>query len=62
MRHDHDPFYQEIYVKKRITPDMRFLEKMAVLAKVEKEISKIRKKTPAFPWPRWAARNFLKIC
>jgi chorismate synthase len=48
MRHDHDPFYQEIYVKKRITPDMRFLEKMAVLAKVEKEISKIRKKAPAF--------------
>ena len=48
MRHDHDPFYQEIYVKKRITPDMRFLEKMAVLAKVEKEIPKIRKKAPSF--------------
>jgi len=48
MRHDHDPFYQEIYVKKRITPDMRYLEKMAVLAKVEKEIPQIRKKAPAF--------------
>lgn len=48
MRHDHDPFYQEIYVKKRITLDMRFLEKMAVLSKVEKEIPKIRKKAPAF--------------
>jgi chorismate synthase len=48
MRHDHDPFYQEIYVKKRITPDMRFLEKMAVLSRVEKEISTIRKKAPAF--------------
>ena len=48
MRHDHDPFYQEIYVKQRITPDMRFLEKMAILAQVENEIQEIRKKAPAF--------------
>lgn len=48
MRHDHDPFYQEIYVKERINPDMRFLEKMAVLAQVEKEIDEIRKKAPPF--------------
>jgi chorismate synthase len=48
MRHDHDPFYQEIYVKKRITQDMRFLEKMAILAQVENEIQEIRKKAPAF--------------
>ncbi len=48
MRHDHDPFYQEIYVKGRITPDMRFLEKMAVLAQVENEIQEIRKKAPPF--------------
>ncbi len=47
MRHDHDPFYQEIYVKGRITPDMRFLEKMAILAQVEKEIEAIRGKAPA---------------
>ena len=48
MRHDHDPFYQEIYVKGRITLDMRFLEKMAVLAQVENEIQDIRKKAPPF--------------
>ena len=48
MRHDHDPFYQEIYVKGRITPEMRFLEKMAVLAQVEKEIQEIRRKAPPF--------------
>ncbi len=46
MRHDHDPFYQEIYVNKRINPEMRFLEKTAVLAEVEKEIDEIRSKTP----------------
>ncbi len=48
MRHDHDPFYQEIYVKKMITQDMRFLEKMAILAQVENEIQEIREKAPAF--------------
>jgi len=48
MRHDHDPFYQEIYVKGRIKPEMRFLEKMAVLARVENEIQEIRKKAPPF--------------
>jgi chorismate synthase len=48
MRHDHDPFYQEIYVRGRITPDMRFLEKMAVLAQVENEIQEIRRKAPPF--------------
>jgi chorismate synthase len=47
MRHDHDPFYQEIYIKGRISPDMRFLEKMAILAQVEKEIEEIRGKAPA---------------
>ena len=46
MRRDLDPFYQEIYVKGRINSDMRFLEKMAVLAQVEKEIEDIRAKTP----------------
>ena len=42
MRHDYDPFYQNIYVKGRIKPEMRFLEKMAVLAQVEQEIDPIR--------------------
>jgi len=44
MRRDLDPFYQEIYVKGRITGEMRFLEKMAVFAQIEKEIDKIRGK------------------
>lgn len=46
MRHDLDPFYQEIYVKDRINPDMRFLEKMAIFAQIEKEIDDIRAKAP----------------
>jgi chorismate synthase len=48
MRHDHDPFYQEVYVKGRINMDMRFLEKTRVLAEIEKEIDAIRDKTPDF--------------
>jgi chorismate synthase len=46
MRNDLDPFYQEIYVKNRITPEMRFLEKMRILAEIEKEIDAIRQKAP----------------
>jgi chorismate synthase len=46
MRHDLDPFYQELYVKGRLTMDMRFLEKAAVLAQVEKEIDQIRDRAP----------------
>ena len=46
MRHDLDPFYQELYVKGRLTMDMRFLEKAAVFAQVEKEIDIIRDKAP----------------
>ncbi len=46
MRHDLDPFYQEIFVNGRLTPEMRFLEKMAVLAQVENEIDDIRAKAP----------------
>ncbi|MDP7286799.1 MAG: chorismate synthase [Phycisphaerae bacterium] len=42
MRCDYDPFYQEVYVKGRITPEMRFLEKMAVFAQIEQEIDPIR--------------------
>jgi chorismate synthase len=47
MRHDLDPFYQELYVKGRLTMGMRFLEKAAVMAQVEKEIDIIRDKAPA---------------
>jgi chorismate synthase len=46
MRRDLDPFYQELYVKNRINMDMRFLEKVAVLAQIEKEIDVIRTKEP----------------
>ncbi len=46
MRHDLDPFYQEIYVKGRVNMDMRFLEKTRILAEIEQEIDDIRAKTP----------------
>ena len=46
MRHDLDPFYQEVYVKGRINMDMRFLEKTRILAEIEKEIDAIRDKAP----------------
>ncbi|MBU1767578.1 MAG: chorismate synthase, partial [Candidatus Omnitrophica bacterium] len=45
MRQDFDPFYQEIYVKERVNMNMRFLEKIRILAEIEKEIDDIRKKT-----------------
>jgi chorismate synthase len=48
MRRDTDPFYQEIYVKNRVTMEMRYLEKMRIFAEIEKEIDDIRAKTPAF--------------
>lgn len=48
MRRDHDPFYQEVYIKKRITTEMRFLEKMLIFAQIEKEIDEIRAKAPEF--------------
>ncbi|MEW6202979.1 MAG: chorismate synthase [bacterium] len=46
MRRDYDPFYQEIYIKGRITQDMRFLEKARIFAEVENEIDLIRDKAP----------------
>jgi chorismate synthase len=46
MRCDLDPFYQEIYVKGRINPDMRFLEKTKVFAEIESQIDLIRDKAP----------------
>ena len=48
MRRDLDAFYQEVYVKGRITMEMRFLEKASVLAQIEKEIDDIRAKAPQF--------------
>ena len=46
MRCDYDPFYQEVYVKGRIHPEMRFLEKASILAEIEQEIDDIRARTP----------------
>jgi len=46
MRHDLDPFYQEVYVKGRMNMDMRFLEKTRILAEIEQEIETIRDKAP----------------
>ncbi|MBN1972332.1 MAG: chorismate synthase [Sedimentisphaerales bacterium] len=46
MRRDLDPFYQEIYIKGRVTMEMRFLEKLKVFAEIEKEIDAIRDKAP----------------
>jgi chorismate synthase len=48
MRRDYDPFYREVYDKKRIHEDMHFLEKMRVFAEIEQEIDSIRDKAPAF--------------
>ncbi|NOZ24219.1 MAG: chorismate synthase [Planctomycetes bacterium] len=36
LRKEYDPIYSAFYGEKRLTPDMRFLEKMAVLADFEK--------------------------
>ncbi|UCC97998.1 MAG: chorismate synthase [Phycisphaerales bacterium] len=46
MRHDLDPFYQQVYVKGRITMEMRFLDKTRILAEIEQEIDAIRGKGP----------------
>jgi chorismate synthase len=46
MRHDMDPFYQEIYAKGRVHMEMRFLEKTKIFAQIEQEIDKIRDKAP----------------
>lgn len=44
MRSTYDPFYQEIYVKGRIKPDMHFLEKLRIFSEIEQEIDQIRDK------------------
>jgi len=46
FRRDHDPFYQQIYNDRRINMDMRFLEKMKVLAELEQQINQIQQKAP----------------
>jgi chorismate synthase len=46
MRHDTDPFYQEIYVGNRVTMKMKYLEKMRIFAEIEQKIDAIRDKAP----------------
>jgi len=46
MRRDMDPFYQEVYVRNRITMEMRFLEKARILAEIEQQIDEIRARAP----------------
>ena len=46
MRCDLDPFYQEVYIRNRITPDMLFLEKAKILAEIEQKIDTIREQVP----------------
>jgi chorismate synthase len=41
MRRENDPVYRIVYGEGRIRPGMRFLEKMAVLAEIEKQVPQI---------------------
>ncbi len=43
MRRENDPVHRMVYGEKRITPGMRFLQKMAVLAEIEKRMPEISK-------------------
>jgi chorismate synthase len=56
MRRDTDPFYQEVYVKNRVTMKMRYLEKMRVFAEIGKEIDAIREKALPIPAPEIRAK------
>ena len=42
VRRDYDPIYQWAFASGRITPDMRFLEKAAVLAELERDLIAIQ--------------------
>ena len=44
VRRTYDPVYQAVFASGRLKPEMRFLEKMAVLAEFEQEI-------PGLEWP-----------
>ncbi|MCF7854521.1 MAG: chorismate synthase [Candidatus Pacebacteria bacterium] len=44
FRRDSDPVYNLVYKEQRITPDMRFLQKLAVLADIEKMVPDITRK------------------
>jgi chorismate synthase len=48
FRADYDPFYQQVYVSGRVQTKMRFLEKVAIFAQIEKEIDQIRDMAKSF--------------
>ena len=47
VRRKHDPIYAWVFGEERINPSMRFLEKMAVLAELERDLIAIRETGPA---------------
>ncbi|MHC4714012.1 MAG: chorismate synthase, partial [Planctomycetota bacterium] len=46
MRRENDPIFKLVFASERITPKMRFLEKMAVLTEIEKMIPDIKWEQP----------------
>jgi len=42
VRRQHDPVYEAIFASQRLRPEMRFLEKMAVLAEFERQVPDLR--------------------
>lgn len=46
VRRDYDPIYRWAFREGRITPDMRFLHKMAVIAELERDLLEIRDTAP----------------
>ena len=59
MRRRHDPVYAELFASGRLKHDMRFLQKMAVLAEFEKEIPELAEKM--VQWDEKAIRKELGI-
>ncbi len=47
VRKEYDPIYNWIFKEGRITPQMRFLHKMAVIAELEQKLLDIRAQVPA---------------
>lgn len=44
LRRDYDLLYRLLYVEKKITPEMRFVEKVAVLGEIEKLVPELQEK------------------
>lgn len=46
VRREYDPIYKWIFKEGRITPELRFLHKMAVIAELEQKLIEIREQAP----------------